>query len=166
VQQQHGQHGPLLARPQIELPAAPQRPPSQAANTVARFGQPIKVTGSQGATAEATVLTVTAQPKGQGDIAEAPANGQYSVIDVQIKGTGGSFPTNPLYLHYQAADGKTYDQNAGNAMTAGFGPELPVGSVPAGQPARGVVAIDTPAGQPKSIQLTNELGDVIATWQP
>jgi hypothetical protein len=140
--------------------------PSQAAVTAAKVGQPVKVTGDDGATAEATVLSVTTAAKGQGDLAQPPANGQYSVIDVEIKVTGGTFQVNPLYVRYQAADGKTYDQNTGNSMTAGFSPELTVGGVPNGQSTRGVVAIDTPAGSPKAIQLTNVLGDVIGAWQP
>lgn len=140
--------------------------PNQAAVTTAKVGRAVKVTGNDGATAEATVLSVTTAAKGQGALAAAPTNGQYSVIDVEIKVTGGTFQVNPLYVRYQAADGKTYDQTTGNSMTAGFSPELKPGGVPNGQSTRGVVAIDAPAGQPKAIQLTNVLGDVIGAWQP
>jgi hypothetical protein len=42
-----------------------------------------------------------------GDLAEPPANGQYAVITIQVKGLKGSFDVNPLDVQYQAANGNT-----------------------------------------------------------
>ena len=136
-----------------------------AKSTTVKVGVAQQVKGQFGGKAEATVLKVTTAKKGKGDIAEAPANGQYAVVDVQIKVTGGKFTVNPLYVQYQGADGKTYQSGEGNAGTAGFEPGLPANELPAGQSTRGLVVFDVPEGKGKQVQLTDEMGSLIAAWQ-
>jgi hypothetical protein len=135
-----------------------------AKGNVNRVGQQLRVKSKSGS-ADVTVLSATANAKGKGDIAEKPANGQYVVVDIQIKSIDQGFEVNPLYVRYQAGDGKTFDTSAGNATTAGFEPVLALGSVPAGQSVRGVVVFDVPAGKGKQVQLTDELGGVIGIWE-
>jgi len=127
-------------------------------------GKALTVKMQSGATAEVTVLKVSTAKKGKGEFAEKPANGQFVVIDVQVKVTGKEFAVNPLYVQYQAADNKVFDSGDGNAMTAGFEPVLESGDVPKGQTSRGFVVFDTPAGKGKQVQLTDELGSPIAYW--
>ncbi len=131
---------------------------------VTKVGQTLRVTGQAGV-ADVTVLSVTENKAGKGDIAEKPANGQYVVVDIEIKVTEKSFQVNPLYVKYQAADGKTFDIMAGNSATAGFEPQLDATSVPSGQSVRGVVVFDAPAGKGKLVQLTDELGKIIGGWE-
>ncbi len=69
-------------------------------------------------------------------------------------------------MQCQAANGNTYDITAGNAVTSGYDPQLPTGSVAAGASSGGVVVVDTPAGAPKEIKLTDALGSVLGTWTP
>lgn len=137
--------------------------PKQSANQTT-VGKPLTIKVQSGATAEVTVLKVTTAKKGKGEFAEKPANGQFVIVDVQIKVTGGQFPVNPLYVGYQAADAKVYEAADGNAFAAGYEPELQSGDVPEGQTSRGLVVFDTPAGAGKQIQLTDELGSPIAFW--
>jgi hypothetical protein len=137
-----------------------------ATSAQAKIGQPLTVTDPTGASAQATVVSVVSKSTGTGDLAEAPANGQYAVITIQFKGIKGSFAVDPLDVQYQAANGNTYDITAGNAVTAGYNPQLPTGSVAAGASSGGVVVVDTPAGAPKEIKLTDALGSVLGTWTP
>jgi hypothetical protein len=130
----------------------------------AKVGAALQLKSQTGAKAEATVLGVTLAKKGKGDIAEPSANGQYAVIDVQFKSLSGQFAVNPLYMRYQSTDGKSYECDGGNAPTAGFEPELPIGDLPAGQSSRGLVAFDVPTGKGKQVQVTDELGTVIGAW--
>jgi uncharacterized lipoprotein len=136
----------------------------KAASSTTTVGKPLTVKVQSGATAEVTVLKVTTAKKGKGEFAEKPANGQFVVVDVQIKVTGKQFSVNPLYLKYQAADDKVFDSSEGNAFGAGFEPALQSGDVPEGQSSRGYVVFDTPAGTGKQVQLTDELGSPIAFW--
>jgi hypothetical protein len=134
-------------------------------SAVATVGKPLQVKSESDGKAEVTVLSVTLKKAGKGEFADKPANGQFAVVDVQIKVTSGKFPINPFYLQYQTADSKTYDISAGNASGAGFDPELQSGDVPQGQSTRGVVVFDVPAGKGKQIQLTDELGSLIGVWE-
>lgn len=129
-----------------------------------QVGKALKVKLQSGATAEVTVLKVTTAKKGKGEFAEKPQNGQFLIVDVQIKVTDKQFAVNPLYFKYQAADEKVYDSGDGNAFASGHEPQLESGDVPSGQTSRGLVVFDTPAGAGKQIQLTDELGSPIAFW--
>lgn len=144
---------------QVESTKAADKP----ANTAA-VGKPLTVKIQSGATADVTVLKVTTAKKGKGEFAEKPANGQFVVVDVQIKVTGKQFSVNPLYVKYQAADDKVFDSGEGNGFAAGFEPALQSGDVPEGQTSRGYVVFDVPAAAGKQIQLTDELGSPIAFW--
>jgi hypothetical protein len=127
-------------------------------------GKALTVKMQSGAKAEVTILKVSTAKKGKGELAEKPANGQFVVVDVQIKVTDKQFAVNPLYVQYQAADNKVFDSGDGNAVSAGFEPFLESGDVPQGQTSRGYVVFDTPAGKGKQVQLTDELGSPIAYW--
>jgi hypothetical protein len=129
-----------------------------------QVGKALNVKLQSGAKAEVTVLKVTTAKAGKGEIAEKPENGQYLIVDVQIKVTDKQFSVNPLYFKYQAADEKVYDSGDGNAIFSGHEPQLESGDVPSGQTSRGLVVFDTPAGAGKQIQLTDELGSPIAFW--
>ena len=137
-----------------------------AGGTQGKVGQQLTLTDSTGDSAQATVVSVVDQKSGKTDTDLAPANGQYAVITVQIKGVKGSFDVNPLNVQYQAADGKTYDETAGNGITSGYDPQLPSGPVAAGASTGGVVVVDVPAGAAKSVKLTDALGAVLGTWTP
>ena len=139
---------------------------SSQSSTAAKVGQPLTVTDSVGDSAQATVVSVVDKTAGKTDTDEAPVNGQFAVITVQIKGIKGSFDVNALNVRYQAANGNTYDETAGNGIASGYDPELPSGPVAAGASAGGVVVVDTPAGAPKEIKLTDDLGTVLGTWTP
>ena len=56
---------------------------------VARIGQPLQLKSESGGSAEVTVIGVTLAKAGKGEFAEKPANGQFAVVDVQIKVTQG-----------------------------------------------------------------------------
>lgn len=144
----------------------PAAKPGSSVSTAAKIGQPLTLTDSNGASVQATVVSVVDKTAGANDVAQAPANGQYAVITIQVKGIKGSFDVNPLNVQYQTANGNTYDETAGNAITSGFDPQLPSGSVAAGATSGGVLVIDTPAGAPKEIKMTDALGDVLGTWTP
>jgi len=144
--------------------STPEAGNSQAAASVTKVGQNLRVNSHAGA-ADVTVKSVTGNQVGKGDIAEKSENGQYVVVDIEIKVIEKSFEVNPLYVKYQAADGKTFDMTAGNAATSGFEPQLGATSVPSGQSVRGVVVFDVPAGKGKLIQFTDELGKIIGSWE-
>lgn len=150
----------------VDNPGSGSTTSSPSASTQAKIGQPLTITDDTGASAQATVVSVVSKSTGTGDFAESPANGQYAVITIQVKGLKGSFDVNPLDVQYQAANGNTYDMTAGNAVTAGYDPELPTGPVAVGASVGGVVVVDAPAGAPKEIKLTDGLGAVLGTWTP
>ncbi|MCW6005531.1 DUF4352 domain-containing protein [Micromonospora sp. CPCC 205371] len=129
-----------------------------------QVGKALDVKLQSGAKAQVTVLKVTTAKKGKGEFAEKPQNGQFLIVDVQIKVTDKEFSVNPLYFKYQAANEKVYDSGDGNAFASGHEPQLESGEVPTGQTSRGLVVFDTPAGAGKQIQLTDELGSPIAFW--
>ena len=131
-----------------------------------KIGQELTVTDPTGASARATVVSVADHPTGKSDTDLAPTNGQYAVITVQITGVRGSFDVNLLNVQYLAQDGKSYDATAGNGVASGYDPQLPSGPVQAGAATGGVVVVDVPAGGPKDIKLTDDLGTVLGTWTP
>lgn len=77
-----------------------------------KVGQELTVTNPTGASAQATVVSVVDEKTGKTDADMAPANGQYAVITMRIKGVQGSFDVNALNVQYQAADGKVYDETS------------------------------------------------------
>jgi hypothetical protein len=146
--------------------STPSASAQQSADTQGKIGQELSVTDPAGPSAQATVVSVEDKKTGKTDTDQAPANGQYAVITLQIKGTKGSFDVNALNVQYQAADGKVYDETSGNAIASGYDPQLPSGPVAAGASTGGVVVVDVPAGAPKEIKLTDALGTVLSTWTP
>lgn len=146
--------------------SAPSASTVQNAATQGRIGQELTVTDPTGASAKATVVSVQEEKTGKTDTDQAPANGQYAVITMQIKGVRGSFDVNALNVQYQAADGKVYDETSGNAIASGYDPQLQSGPVAAGASTGGVVVVDVPAGAPKEVRLTDALGTVLGTWTP
>ena len=135
-----------------------------AQNTTAPVGHALTITGDGGGlAASVTVVSVKTATAGTGPLAEAPQNGVYVIADVLIEVTGGTYDFNPLYFHFQASDGTTYDGFDGNGMTAGFEPMLGSGTLAAGQRTRGVVVFDVPAPHGE-IVLSEPLGAQLGGW--
>ena len=134
-----------------------------AQNTTAPVGHALTITGDGGLAASVTVVSVKTATAGTGPLAEAPQNGVYVIADVLIEVTGGTYDFNPLYFHFQASDGTTYDGFDGNGMTAGFEPMLGSGTLAAGQRTRGVVVFDVPAPHGE-IVLSEPLGAQLGGW--
>jgi len=130
----------------------------------AKVGQAIRVTGPDKLDASVTLVSAKPNKKGKGEFASPPEKGTYVVADVLVAVKGGRYAVNPLYLKYQAADGTTFDSTTGNAITAGFDPQLAAGDIAAGQRTRGFVTFDVPAGAGGKVHLTDELGSVVGQW--
>lgn len=130
----------------------------------AKVGQAIRVTGPEKLDASVTLVSAKPYRKGKGDYASPPEKGAFVVADLLVAVRGGRYAVNPLYLKYQAPDGTTFDSMSGNAITAGFDPQLSAGDIAAGQRTRGLVTFDVPAGAGARVQLTDELGSVIGQW--
>ena len=148
--------------PAVTQPTAP----SGGGSNVGVVGDQCIYTDDSGARAVVTLISVTdsSQPK-DASTGEAPQNGNFATCDVSIQVTAGSYDFNPLDFYYQAPDGRTYDAFEGNAIWAGFDPQLESGTLSAGQHTRGYVTFDVPIGTSGAdIQLEDAGSNVVFQW--
>jgi hypothetical protein len=142
-------------------PAGSSTPSTTAKNLAVGAG--LKVTDGNGGSAFVTVESITYSNAGTGLLAQKSANGLYAVVNVLVQDDAGKYDTNPFYVKFQAADGTTYDAFSGNALTAGFDPQLSAGTLNAGQKTRGNVVFDIKA-KGGLVQVTDSLFQVIGQW--
>jgi len=129
-------------------------------------GSPFDYADDSGS-AVVTLVSVNeyAQPKDT-TMGQAPQNGAYAVCYVEIRCTKGTYDYNPNYFKYQSPNGSAYEYDNGNAMFAGYGPELESGTLTAGQNTRGTVTFDVAGGAAGAlVQLMDPLDDVVFQWR-
>ena len=105
-------------------------------------GESVGVTVFDG---EGTVTLVTVERKSAGvdQYADAPAKGNYVVLDVSYEATEGELNYNLFDWSIRDAEGRRYDASG---SYDGYEPSLGSGTLSKGNKARGLVVIDAPVG--------------------
>ena len=154
-----------------EVAAAPAAPAGSAQATqtgpiasIDRSGTPLSLYSFVAPDYSAVMIAVIApHPTGANSGSPRPKNGEYEVANVSIDVRSGTFTYDISQFRFLSANGQTYEPQQGTASTAGFGPTLEPGAVPAGKKVRGTVVFDVPTGGGQ-VQFFNGQGMQAGGW--
>ncbi|QWF81186.1 hypothetical protein HUW46_04612 [Amycolatopsis sp. CA-230715] len=107
-----------------------------------------------------TLLSVVTTSKSKED-GDPPKSGEFVVCEVEVAGTKGEYPVNPLYLKVKLPDGKEVDSHDGNAFDAPAEPELTSGrDLKAGEKLTAKIAFDAKVVPGTKLVITDSSDDV------
>jgi hypothetical protein len=105
-------------------------------------GETVEVTVYDGA-GTVTLVAVERKAEGADKYADAPAQGNYVLLDVSYEATEGELNYNLFDWTIRDAEGRRFDASG---SYDGYEPGLSSGALSKGNKARGLVVIDAPVG--------------------